>query len=556
MKNIHVFILTLLLSTILLSCQKETINVDDISEDIDRDYELAVPGAKLHLSIEDLIKEFDNDTLLLEHADGTLSLQYKTNYNYEWSDLLTLDPVIYSWNYQLDPLNGIPIFPAGKLKKSLVDIPDSEITNIIELNMGEAIRMDSIHLYDANLTLTINIPDKLEGDIKITLPQVSLKGEILSFNVKADAGNKIITKTFSLKGYHINLLHSNNYPAGYLNLIAKFTNFKTVGIITVLPEPIKIDFTFSNILPDFAFGNFGNKPIKEHDLDIKINAFDEMGIDASISFQDFLVSLESKSVLGTALTISASDLKFTETKTNTTKNLNITNNTYTLKAAAWGIPVVPSTSILEITKANSNIMDLNLGAFKPNKITGKVNATLNPESKNVLSFVSRTGKINTTLNMSIPLWFKTSEYCRVDTVDFDYKDSVGEDDQITDNFKKGNIYFDFDNGLPFEMDLQVYLANKDYIKIDSLFKTEADRQFIIAAVTDANGLLTKSSKSTFIAGVKQEQLKKWKEADVKYVLIKTCSVTANKGVNYIKVTKKNFIDMFVSFELAGTPNIK
>ena len=69
--------------------------------------------------------------------------------------------------------------------------------------------------------------------------------------------------------------------------------------------------------------------------------------------------------------------------------------------------------------------------------------------------------------MSIPLWFKTSEYCRVDTVDFDYKDSVGEDDQITDNFKKGNIYFDFDNGLPFEMDLQVYLANKDYIKIDS-----------------------------------------------------------------------------------------
>ena len=31
---------------------------------------------------------------------------------------------------------------------------------------------------------------------------------------------------------------------------------------------------------------------------------------------------------------------------------------------------------------------------------------------------------------------------------------------------------------------------------------------------------------------------------------------ANKGVNYIKVTKKNFIDMFVSFELAGTPNIK
>ena len=66
--------------------------------------------------------------------------------------------------------------------------------------------------------------------------------------------------------------------------------------------------------------------------------------------------------------------------------------------------------------------------------------------------------------MNVPLWFKSTNYSRSDTIEFDYNADIDDEDDepLSDKLETLTANFNVENGLPFDIKFQIYLTDIDY----------------------------------------------------------------------------------------------
>ncbi len=550
--KIHFMVGVLLFLMVMEGCVKDTINVDDISDKANREYRLDLPGLTLRIdSLSHLVDEFDGaDTIVKYDENGLLYLFYETEFDVNWPTVLEVKDA--SGTYSVDI---VPEVPFNSLKSGANNneyiIENSER---IYLNDNEDVRVDSIYLENADIHMSFNVPPGAVESITIKIPQLYIGGQ--SFE---DVVNPETTSYYSIDvtdGYMSFI--DQLAPTGYIDLITEIKLRE--DYIPVNPTPVFISYNISDIVPDKIVGYFGQDHIYDNKtLDIEFETFETKNIGVDIEFKDFLIEIETENSYGLPFLFTADNLTFTgktESSDEETKLVNLLDDSNVIYLEPAPNVDSPVTTIKSFNSENTDLVEqgiLKLTEFTPYKLSSDITIMTNPDGDTGnRNFLSDASLIKSKLRMNVPLWIKTSNYHRSDTIEFDYNDEFESDDEsLSDKLQKLKASFEFENGMPFDINLQVYFADENYTLVDSLFKTKEEQEVIKAAEIDlTTGKVTKSSFSTFDAEVTKENLDQWKSGDVKYIIIYTKAGTSG-GDKFVQIAKDNYLKAVSWFTAIG-----
>ena len=522
-KNQSVCLLTfILLGLFLWACEQETIVLDDIETEANREYSVAGPLMKLHVTMKDFLSEYDEDSLISEDDEGTLYYTFNDEYPFELDAIYSIDDVRYNWSF--NPAPAVFANP-GKLKSSAQSL---SFTERIILNNEEGIRLDSLYITTSRLRMQVAAPQVLSANVKITLPEVTKDGVPLSttFDV-GGPNNNGFTFAEVLDGYKINFNHNSEIPSGYITFQIQFDNIQieTQGLTIPTITPISVDFLITDTEPEVAFGYFSNAASEIRTIDINFDAFEEFDIDEAVEFGDVMIDLKAESSIGVPFDIKVETLSLLDTHTNESKDLILNDNTLSVESASYANPIIPKIGELKINGQNSNILDFQFGIFKPNNVSGQIVANLVQGDSSLSYFISKASKINALIDVKIPLWLRAPEYLRVDTIDFDYNDQVsnGGEDEFTDNFSNGKLYVTAKNAFPFDLKFQAYAMDVQYMPVDSIFNDGPIE--VKSPNVDSQGLVQGYNQNEFVVELDSAQVKRFRDRDVKYIFLRTYAVT-------------------------------
>ncbi len=550
MKKINIYILTLVISILTFSCVKDTINVDDISDEANREYTLDIPGGTIHATIKDALAEFEVDTLIEVDKDGLLYVNHTTEFDIEWPMVLSLDDHTGTFSYNLASL------PAASSLKSTAE--QVSFSDKIVMNAQDGVRLDSVYISSADMELNLDVPSEMIESITIEMPQVYIDGTSFTttFTYPSIPQNYYV----DLSGAIMRFSHDEGSDEAYIQLnttIELIDNPSYVG-----STDAAISYAITNINPEIAFGYFGNRIIDSRSVNIDFNLFSSDKLGTTIDFDDLIVDIEAYNTYGSPFQIEISDILFEDTEANTSETVELEDGadiTYVNPATINNMVIDTTLTELKINKDNSsieNILQIS-ESFVPDEVTANVEITANPEGETAINFLTNESKISASVNLNLPLYFKSSAYQRKDTIEFNYNEDFEDEDEdinLSDQVKKAKIYMDFENGLPFDVTLQVYFTDEEYEKVDSLFNTTTQETLIESGKTNATtGLVTEATESHFESEITNENLEKWKNGDVKYIIIDTHAITndADQDV-YVKITEDNYLNTTIWFSAIGS----
>jgi hypothetical protein len=173
---------------------------------------------------------------------------------------------------------------------------------------------------------------------------------------------------------------------------------------------------------------------------------------------------------------------------------------------------------------NSNLKEAL--AITPRYLYYGIKSSANPAGK-AQNYVTDTSKINVDMQVEIPIYLRTGLIEFSDTLDMDLKDIAGGSDSI----KTLLIHTSFENGMPFDLNLQVFLMDQNHQMIDSLF-TINDQPIIGSGILDTKGKVKESVKKSTDITFTNARITALK--NVRFGLVKAGVITANKGKDFVK----------------------
>ncbi len=546
MKKIKLPLINILLFSLLLlpSCINDIINSDNISEETNREYSLGIPGGTIRTTIKDALEEFEIDSTILVDDDGFLYLNYKTEFEVNWPKILSLDDQTGNYSYNLASV------PSTNLLKTStgtgIAIKNSER---IIFNNEPTVRIDTLVIKDANMTLTFKLPEGVVDSVIINIPQLIVNNTPFSDTLLSEfIPSPYIIK---LKNALIDMDHDVKTPTGFLELKTKIILEESLGNSSF--GPAEIAYSITDIVPEVAFGYFGNRIIEDEIENIEFNTFGDDLLGTFVEFKEFKIEIVSESNYGAPFKVNINDIVFKNTETLEEKNVTLDNgaNVIIINPAEYAKPIIPSYKHLTIDRNNSSLEDLlQIDIFTPDKVSTHVVISTNPDGETSKNFLTNNSLIKSSIHMNIPLWFKTTKYHRRDTLQFNYNldlEAGADSVNLSNKLKKASIYFDFNNGMPFDINLQVYFTDKEYIPIDSLYNNPEDKKLIKSALIDASsGHRIESTESHFESKIDNANLQKWKDGDVKYIIIDTHVIT-DDGDKFVRIAEDSFLNTTVSF---------
>ena len=138
-------------------------------------------------------------------------------------------------------------------------------------------------------------------------------------------------------------------------------------------------------------------------------------------------------------------------------------------------PDIPVTSEL-ILGNSTNIADL-INIW-PNVVTTGFDGAINPQG-NTYNYALDTSKMDITIDLSIPLYARVSEFTIQDTIEID--SAMSQDFEFV---KRASFRTNIDNGFPLEASVKLYITDENYVILDSLETSDASDVLINAATVD------------------------------------------------------------------------
>lgn len=466
-----IFALLLLFS----ACQK----VEDLAdaEVISGDAEFAIPLVTATTKVEDLVDNFDDLTFLEIDPDGVIRLRYI-------GDVLTqtADTFLIAARDSVPPL--IPIID------TVFQLPFSspnqlEVDKAIYKRGRVSVAVQSDHVGPVDLTvslpqatkdgqpLTIHFPfegptespffdiifSENEG-IYVDMPGYVLEpvdGDIfLKYDARDINGERLILDTI--------LLYSEDIYFGYLE------GFLGQSTHRGSQDTIEIDF----------FDNWIQGDVYFEEPEIFINIENSFGMPARSSIDTFDILTADglrKKLVSTFIDDTGIDFPYpTEVGEVATKTF-------------------------AFNKDNSNIDEV-LGS-RPIALDYKVDAIMNPDQNtDIRGFITDSSYYNIQVEVDLPLYARASGFAVTDTFEVDFSDY--------NDAKKAELKIISDNGMPLDIDAQIYFLNSEKEAVDSLFLRP--EKIVAAAPVDNTGNVIAPTTETFLVPINENQFNRIRSA--------------------------------------------
>jgi hypothetical protein len=401
------------------------------------------------------------------------------------------------------------------------------------INFGADQQIDSMIVKYMTLQLTGNSTFPHNGKLIITFTGMVKNGIAFSdtFNIPANSSNLNIKTQNKASGYHINF-SSSTMGSSKMPMDVKFVLNGTPGT-PIGTGNLDVNLQLGNAGEMKYFALFGY--IGQTDV---INATDSLNIEflnrnlaKNIEWADPKLTLLLNNSYGVPVRL-------------TTSNMSVYSEQYNQTLPITFDASINPKDLLFPTKADESVEDSIIYTkqnstlftaleYAPKILNYKIVAHTNtngydPAVKNVMV---DTSIIRTKLQFHLPMWFRSSGFEQVDTLAFN---AFGDNKDNKNSLNAMLFRIISDNGMPIDMDLQITFVDKDFVPLETIFKT-SDHSIVKSAVLGSDDKVSASTRSYRDIVFDASQLKaieKTKNLLVK-VSFKTGEYTPSNG-RYVK----------------------
>ncbi|TAK37718.1 MAG: hypothetical protein EPO28_11595 [Saprospiraceae bacterium] len=475
MKYTRLFVLFALMG-LALGCQK----IEDFqgAEVVSGPAEFAIPLVKATTTMQDLLENFDEYTFIEITPDGVIHLRYK-------GDVLTQE----ASEFFKDARDSIP--PIIPLDDTLYALPFSS---------PQQLEVDYAVYKSGHVKFVCQSDYVGTIDFTLSILQASKNGVVAQVHQQ-------FTSPPSLPG---GFFASTAFVdvAGYDLIPQNDTIYIRYEAITDAGDRIKLPKVFLiNENVDFSYieGYLGNFKHNGKEDTIKIEFFKNW-IQGDVYFEQPNIYIHVENSFGVP---TRSDIKLFDVLTANNTRLPLQSDFITGEGIDFVYPPLNEvgavkTMTFAFNESNSNIEEV-LGS-RPIAIDYDVDALMNPDTLTSLrGFITDSSYYKIQVEVDLPLHGRASGFGVVDTFDvnFDGYGSVSE----------AEFKMVADNGMPLEIDAQVYFLDENGTVLDSLFEN-GRTEIVGSADAGTDGIVTNpTTKTTFakLPGTRFDQVRSAKK---------------------------------------------
>ncbi len=528
----------------LWSCIDDSIDLDNVSDEMRIGGTLAAPLGIADLNIEKLLSHYepeDSSSISIGTKDNIITLFYKDSMSYSNPTKLALDSSLCiqqlvtgnDFNPAITgttPITGETPYSCSKQFK---------ITKVAD---DDEAKIDSIYFYYSLIRVTLNTNISFTGnsymEVKIKLP-----------NASTNASDKIITvKNSDSMPYEQNV--TNFYISTTDSLTSAIpmdiTFYPNGGAITINPTDI-IDITFQPLDKEnsqyVAYGDFNYTDIYKQAEKIfnGLDLYSYLPAGNFIKPVDPEIKLTITSNVGLPLSLIVDDLQSQIVTNNVIKDSAeasfASGNIFPINGAILNENIASSQVLFNKDNGLDNIFKIK---FNDAKLDISFKQDLTKKTASTREFIRSDSKVDMITDISIPIWLNAGSILAYsDTLKNVNLDEILKDDSM----KELVLKFENKNTLPFGFDIDVKLLDENYNLIPN---QHTYLYHIDAATTDDTGKVLSEVASNFFIKYKKgfnDELTQTKHIQL--------NITTNELSNKIKVQNTNSIQIKLGAYTSG-----
>ncbi|MDA3953680.1 MAG: hypothetical protein PF485_08540, partial [Bacteroidales bacterium] len=544
MKNFKI-IFSIFIIIVFTQCMRDEFDINNLDTDIEIRAGVLTPLAYGSLSFDNIISEFDSSSFISSDADGLLYITYSDSlFSFTANDLLEIP----SQDFIQFFIESNFTIPSGWGVDSTVTI---DSTKTFPFSFGKGEMLDSMILNQGNLVFDITSQFQIPAKIIITCPTIRKNGSPF-ISPPIDVGpNVTVNPTPSpLDGYTIYLIDSVTIDSTFKYLPVNFSvELTNNGAGVTAGEDIEINATLENLDFKAIFGYIGDYELVSEAGEIELGFF-ENTLDGYIRFENPILNLNIGNSYGVPAEINIS--RFTGFNANEDSiALDLTDNPF-----RYAYPEISdyinSDFYKEVTipidSTNSTIKDFL--AFLPSRLEYNISAASNPANPTDLidsaNFVTDASEVNIDLEFILPLYFKADSFALEDTMDINFFEDA-------DYIEKVSVLLEVSNGLPLDIDFQIYFLDSNYNHVDTLFSAYSIPIISSGQVDPATSLVTSPGVKTSLVEFTNERITNLEK--VRYGIIRAGLKTPSDS-NGDLISVKFFTDYLIDFNLSVSLDFK
>ncbi|MFC2103786.1 hypothetical protein ACFLS4_00350 [Bacteroidota bacterium] len=534
---------------IFYQCMHDEYDFNKLNDEMEITAGMLAPVAYGSLTLEDIISEFDSTSYITTDMDGLLMITYEDSlFSYIADDLLDIPSQDFIEYFIESDFTILPGFPGWNIGDTLV----LDRTENFPFSFSQGEKLDSMILDEGTMVFNITSEFEHTGNIHITCPNIRLNNVPFSETIVIDdaSGGFSFNSPFNLDGYTIYLVDSVGSDSMFLPVDFRVELINSGAGITA-GEEIGITATIENINFDAIFGYIGDYELLTQTGDLELGFF-ENTIEGYIRFENPQINFNITNSYGVPAAVSIS--RFTGFKSDVDSIQMIFDST--IDTFGYAYPTLTDyinndifkDTTISINGTNSNVSDFL--AFLPSSLEYNLSAASNPDGPTAsYNFVSDDSRIDIDFEFVLPLWFQADSFALEDTVELDLV-NIEED---ADFIERVNVMLDVSNGLPLEIDFQVYFLDSLYNPVDSLFDENA-RPVISSGIVDpVSNIVISPGVKTSLVQYTNEDINALNT--VRYGIIRAGLKTPSDS-NDDLVSVKFYTDYSVDFNLSVGVDVK
>ncbi|MDY6800313.1 MAG: hypothetical protein SVU94_03705 [Bacteroidota bacterium] len=440
-------------------CMHDEYEFDKLSDEMEINVDILTPLAYGYLSMDDIIFEFDSTSYINTDEEGLLFITYEDSLFSFLADELIDIPDQNFPEYFIESDDDIPPYASWD------DTVVVERTEYYEFNFSNNEDPDSIYINTADLNLQINSTFQHTGKLIISSNYIKHNNQPFNhtININNSSGSFSANQTLVLNNHVIEFIDTTVTDTSFLPIDFTFELYDS-GAGVNSGDQVEIILTLTDVDFNAIFGYVGNYELMSEAGELELNFFESLS-DGYIEFEDPQVNFNIRNSFGVPAEINIE--RFAGFKN---ENDSITLDMEPeINPSNYAFPVIDEfgetkDTTISINRDNSNISAFL--AFLPTYLQYNMNATSNPDGPGgAYNFVTKESKIEVDLEFVLPLWFKANNIALQDTIEMDLS-GINEDAEM---IEKINLVLQVFNGLPVDIDFQIYFMDELYNPVDTLF---------------------------------------------------------------------------------------
>ena len=475
MKKIYILILIVIVIT---NCNK-----NNTSTSWNANYNLPISSGNVglfdFLDSNKIYESIDSSHLIFKDSKTVYELNQEDFLNeleFNFTDTMDIPSLIY----------GIPFEPGFNIPYTFNEnkqftFSDMELTSI------------SFNTLQIEYTIRSNVEGAI--DFEFTFPNIyDNNNNIISETILVpnhSSGNSTVTGYFDLENSRMDLTGTNgnsfNEMMTEFKLGASITNDSDL-ILTSSSEVI-VDIKLKNLSINKAIGYLGKININtEQEIDISI--MDQVSA-KNISIGPPNLSLNISNGVGVDAQLKLKEITFSKNNNQVNITHPIINNTINInRALDLGWDFQTSNYTIEIDSGNSNIQSII--SLLPNKVSSEYELMTNPlgNISGHNDFYNYNQPLQVNLDIELPLLVTIDSLVLIENIPLELPSDI--------TLKDGEIFFEFQNGFPFEICAEIKVVNGNNIGLNPTC--------IQSGITNINGEVIHPSSNYHIIEINENDM--------------------------------------------------